>query len=381
MKHNQIFPMRLLLFIFLLISIVTQVTSSNICKHYGSKCPIEAPCCNQGYCSSSIRFCSTGCEPNSSYTPSACFPHDLCLDHTIDFTSSAGKSLVVPYENYSFDPNKEPWSSEFIPNYARVAPGNGLELSMRLDDKRNEYGRLQGFGSTVFYNRWVRFVNMTARMKTSAGSGVVTSFITRSPEGDEIDFEWVGKALNETQTNYYWHDVLNHTNGGIHLTFPNTQAEWHEYELRWMPDYISWLVDGKLIRTLWKRDTWDADLKIFRFPDTDSRISFSIWDGGASHNGTMEWAGVSNWEKEPKKVFTAYVASVKISCYKQTNDSTPMKDRAERPWVEKGKGLVAMKPKDWVDKKKEKSGTSANHIGVVNGLCAVALFISSLIFV
>src|SRR5690242_10260680 len=106
---------------------------------------------------------------------------------------------------------------------------------------------------------------VTAKIKTGNTSpGVVNSMITMSPEGDEIDFEWVGKDKSEVQSNFYWNRQLDYTKGKHHSVGADATADFHEYAIEWSPDTINWWVNGKIIRTLQRSETLDQG--IYKFP-------------------------------------------------------------------------------------------------------------------
>ena len=64
-------------------------------------------------------------------------------------------------------------------------------------------------GTLLASTHYVWYGKIGARMKTSAGAGVVTAFILMSDTKDEIDFEWVGTDLKTAQTNFYSLGVTN----------------------------------------------------------------------------------------------------------------------------------------------------------------------------
>ncbi|ORY01596.1 hypothetical protein K493DRAFT_388651 [Basidiobolus meristosporus CBS 931.73] len=105
---------------------------------------------------------------------------------------------------------------------------------MPLGTHRNSYGRLQEFGATVTSVRWIQYGNVTTRVKTASTSpDVVTSFIIRNPEGDEIDFEWVGGSPDQVQTNYYYNVILDYKNGRKTPVGCNTADGLNENMLQW----------------------------------------------------------------------------------------------------------------------------------------------------
>lgn len=105
------------------------------------------------------------------------------------------------------------------------------------------------------------------------------------------------------------------------ITLSDTFANYHDYEIRWTPDKIEWWVDGKMGRSLDKKDTWNATSKNFMFPQTPSRVQLSLWPGGKDTNaeGTIAWAGGPiDWNSPDIKQSGYYYASfsdVEIECY------------------------------------------------------------------
>ncbi|KAJ1958603.1 putative glycosidase CRH2, partial [Dipsacomyces acuminosporus] len=162
---------------------------------------------------------------------------------------------------------------------------------------------------------------VTARIKTaSIAKGVVSSFIIRNDQtGDEIDFEFVGLSPNQVQTNYYFNNVLDYTKMVPYELGASTAADFHDYTIDWSKDAIVWSVDGKVIRTVKKADTFDAKKNVYAFPTSEARVALSIWDGGnAAGEGTRQWAGFPT-PFDGNKVYEMYVDSVKIEC---NGDST-----------------------------------------------------------
>ena len=43
----------------------------------------------------------------------------------------------------------------------------------------------------------------------------------------------------------------------------STYDEYHTYDIDWTPDSITWHVDGQPIRTKYKKDTWNEDVRVF----------------------------------------------------------------------------------------------------------------------
>ncbi|KAK8101114.1 glycosyl hydrolase family 16 [Apiospora kogelbergensis] len=291
-----------------------------------SKCPKETPCCSQyGQCGVGA-YCLGGCDPRSSFSLDACVPSPVCIDRDMKMGST---DKVVDVQDYLGDASKSEWVAQGTP----LSSDDGLLLTMPP----------RTAGTVLSSTGYLWYGNVKARMKTSRGRGVVTGFIFMSDVKDEIDFEWVGADLEVTQTNYYFQGIPDYTHAGNITGTQNTFENWHDYEIRWTPDDITWLVDGKVGRVQKKSDTWNKTSNQWDFPQTPSRVQFSLWPGGADTNakGTVDWAGGAiDWNSEDIKNYGydfATVASVKIECYK--TKSAPGTNSGKSYTIEDYKGL------------------------------------------
>lgn len=101
----------------------------------------------------------------------------------------------------------------------------------------------------------------------------------------------------------------------------DTNANFHDYEIRWTPDNITWLVDDVVGRTWQRSETWNASANQWDFPQSPARVQLSIWPAGASSNaqGTIDWAGGAiDWDSEAIQndgYYYAVVKDVTIECY------------------------------------------------------------------
>ncbi|KAJ2041092.1 putative glycosidase CRH2, partial [Coemansia sp. S16] len=251
-----------------------------------SKCTADAPCFREGWCDKGPMFCMFSlCNVKESYNSTSCWKPEGCSNQNVKFDSS---SDVVAIRSYGGDPNATPFVSIFDPNNAVVSDGN-LVLQMTYDAPNKK-----GFGATVDASHTFLYGRVTARIKTaSIAKGTVSAFIIRNDQtGDEIDFEWVGKSPNEVQTNFFYHDILDYGNSEFFDVGANTATSYHDYTIDWTPDAVTWIVDGKTLRKLNRKDTYDSKTKEYKFPASEGRIGFSIWDGGNSgSDGTQKWAG------------------------------------------------------------------------------------------
>ncbi|KAJ9102100.1 hypothetical protein QFC19_004836, partial [Naganishia cerealis] len=80
------------------------------------------------------------------------------------------------------------------------------------------------------------------------------------------------------------------------------------------------------VRTLKKEDTYNSTTKQYMYPQTPSRIQFSLWPGGAASNGigTIEWAGGDvDWDSDDIKkygYYYVYVKNVTVEAYDLPDD-------------------------------------------------------------
>lgn len=94
----------------------------------------------------------------------------------------------------------------------------------------------------------------------------------------------------------------------------------HTYEIDWQPDQLTWGIDGKVMRTLKKSDTWNDTSNTYNYPQTPSRIQLSLWPAGLPSNGegTIEWAGgLVDWDSSYMQngYYFAMVNDVSVECY------------------------------------------------------------------
>lgn len=116
-------------------------------------------------------------------------------------------------------------------------------------------------------------------------------------------------------------DGLDDNGGKSKVKGEDTYNDWHTYEIDWKPDTTEWIIDGKVVRTLKKADTFNATSNQFQYPQSPSRLQMSLWPAGQPSNaeGTIEWAGgVIDWESEDiqeKGYDYAIVGEVSVECY------------------------------------------------------------------
>lgn len=104
------------------------------------------------------------------------------------------------------------------------------------------------------------------------------------------------------------------------MTASNTVSTTHTYTIDWTPDKIDWIVDGAILRTKKRSETWNSTSNRYDFPQTPSRIMLSLWPAGLASNGkgTVDWAGgLINWSSPYMQngYYYAMVSDVNVQCY------------------------------------------------------------------
>ncbi|VVT57257.1 uncharacterized protein SAPINGB_P005613 [Magnusiomyces paraingens] len=144
--------------------------------------------------------------------------------------------------------------------------------------------------------------------KAAPGVGIVSSSVLISDNLDELDWEWLGKDINEVQTNYFSKgDDSTFNRGGISQV-SDTQNQWHTYSIDWTASSTTWSVDGQVVRTLDNPNTG-------YYPQTPMQIKIGPWSAGDPSNreGTIEWAGgETDYSQGP---FTFSVKSISVQDY------------------------------------------------------------------
>jgi len=169
----------------------------------------------------------------------------------------------------------------------------------------------------------------TARLKTSKWQGVVTAFISMSDVKDEIDCEFPGANTTQAQSNYFWLGEVNYplTNGKTSPVSNDSYSNWHDYTINWQPDQLDFSIDGVLVRSVLRNETFDSQGRP-EYPSTPARIQLSIWPAGinSSSAGTIQWAGgLINWDDPDYTAagghFSAVFDTLTIQCNDTTNNS------------------------------------------------------------
>lgn len=293
---NKITIIGLLILVLCLLQVNGQLQCSD-----KSPCPESAPCCSEfGYCGDG-RFCLGGCNPFLSFKPDSCAPNPICVSNLYKFDRP---ERIQPTSSYTGGTDID-FTSEGQPLFK---DGN-LILTLAKGTQ----------GTRISTTRYVYYGRIFSRIKAARSVGIVTAFITMSNIKDEIDWEFLGYDLQTGQSNYFYRGYVDYTKGVKNPVGGNIYTDFHEYGIDWSQDQLSWLIDGKIVRTVKKTDTYNKTTGNYDYPQTPSRIQLSIWDAGDGPEGTKNWAGgATDWSAtdiQSPGYFYAEVQNVTVECY------------------------------------------------------------------
>ncbi|PVZ99344.1 hypothetical protein BB558_004632 [Smittium angustum] len=142
-------------------------------------------------------------------------------------------------------------------------------------------------GTTLIYPKEIVYGKVEGRIKMAPGSGAVTAIILiGSGQEDEIDFEWVGKDLDNVQSMYFIDGKPVESEPGYHQASDgqsDMSKNYHNYGIELTKNAVNWYIDGNIVRTLKKTSEHE-------FPSKANKLRFGVWNG----SNTSGWAGKMN---------------------------------------------------------------------------------------
>ncbi|BGP28118.1 glycoside Hydrolase Family 16 protein, CBM8 containing [Rhodotorula toruloides] len=289
-----------------------------------TKCPEAAPCCSEFAFCGTGRNCLAGCNPLASFSPTACAPVPACKDGEYRINWNANRVLRNS-SVWNGDASDYDWLVDAGASLGKADLGaitadgsfGTSALTLSLTKEAN--------GTTISSTRSILYGNVTAKIKSVAGAGIVTTFSLASGTGDEIDWEFTTNTTTSAKTAYFSRDE-----SGMTVNVTDRAKDFHEYTISWTPDQLTWLVDDVVVRNLSRNSTAEpSNPHIFRYPRTPARIRFFIWAAGvegASPEVVDFGGGMVDWEDSQYKknhYFASYVSSVKVACYNAGLLSSP----------------------------------------------------------
>ena len=160
-------------------------------------------------------------------------------------------------------------------------------------------------GSEYRTKKFYSYGLFEVKMKPIKNNGVVSSFFTYtgpsdSNPWDEIDIEFLGRDTTKMQLNYFTDGVGDHEY--MHDLGFDASEEFHTYAFEWLPDSITWYVDGEAIYTATDN-----------IPSTPGKVMMNVWpgtgvdgwlkpfDGTVPLTAEYDWIRVTQYDIEAKK--------------------------------------------------------------------------------
>jgi len=170
---------------------------------------------------------------------------------------------------------------------------------------------------TVISTKYIFFGKVTAEVRSSPGTGIVSSFILESDDLDEIDWEWLGSDNDHVQTNFFGKGDITTYDRGLTVAADKPIDNFHTYTIDWNADRIVWSVNNVVLRTLTYNDPTAHEGT--RYPQTPMKIKMGSWIGcvdasDPKKKGTCEWAGGQAVFDDSTK-YQMFVKSVTIEDY------------------------------------------------------------------
>ncbi|KAJ3034882.1 hypothetical protein HDV00_004570 [Rhizophlyctis rosea] len=193
---------------------------------------------------------------------------------------------------------------------------------------------------TIAFGRYIRYARISVKMTAGTQPGLVTTLITMSDRGDEIDWETVGKDTTHAQSNVWWNSRALANNpdkldpnvgkhGGVHPKAatnttaaepPITIGNSNIYTFDWKSTSLTWSVNGFNYRTITPSSENGNAVGLTNgtnyYPTEPSLIKLGIWDASLVSG---DWAGVADWSN-PNAVYSAKFEWLAIQCYDGNNN-------------------------------------------------------------
>lgn len=213
--------------------------------------------------------------------------------------TALGKTIQLDFTTDSYD---EYFEVTGLGN-GNVGYGTSEGLAITMNGK--------GDAPTLNSKFYIFFGKVEMVLKGSPGSGIISSFVLESDDLDEVDLEWFGTDISQTESNYFGKDNTTAYDRAVYHDMANPIADYHTYAVDWTSERIIWSIDGAEVRTLNYADALNGE----NYPQTPMMIKIGIWAGGDSDNGegTIEWAGgLTDYSEAP---FTMYLKSLYVQDY------------------------------------------------------------------
>lgn len=190
-------------------------------------------------------------------------------------------------------------SSDFTPQSNVEYQSDGAHLTVAAS----------GDAPQLNSNWYIMFGHVEVVMKAAPGAGIVSSVVLQSDTLDEIDWEWLGAANDEVQSNYFGKgQTTDYNRAAVHAA-DDSQNTFHTYTIDWTNERIVWQINGETVRVLEEAGARG------QYPQSPCQFKLGAWSGGDSGNpqGTIDWSrGPTDYSQGP---FTMVVQSASVIDY------------------------------------------------------------------
>ncbi|ODV59663.1 glycoside hydrolase family 16 protein [Ascoidea rubescens DSM 1968] len=156
-------------------------------------------------------------------------------------------------------------------------------------------------------NFYIMYGKIEVILKTAIGQGIVSCLMFLSDSKDEIDLEWLGGSnfRDQIQSNFF---IQGKNSIGLNHFADNHSNIYHNYTLDWTEDVLTWYIDGKEFRSLYKSISNG-------YPQSPMAVLLGLWAGGDPDNpqGTINWAGgLTDYNQGP---FSMFIKNIIVTDY------------------------------------------------------------------
>ncbi|KAK0644466.1 concanavalin A-like lectin/glucanase domain-containing protein [Cercophora newfieldiana] len=180
------------------------------------------------------------------------------------------------------------------------------------------YGDIKGLGfpirdasdnPTITLPQYIFFGSVHIVARAATGTGIVTSFVLRSQDLDEISFGVVGDDNSKIQTNYVSKGCNDTLDRREFHPVSNLLTNYNTYSIVWTPKDIYWMIEGATIRRFSATDAKGCN----GYPQSPMQLKIGTWVAGSANTtlGSIEWTGgITDFNHGP---FRADIKSVRVS--------------------------------------------------------------------
>jgi hypothetical protein len=189
----------------------------------------------------------------------AALASEVLLNDTFGGSSLNNANFYVP----QFDPNGSTFLGDtqlqVSPTYSPSVSNGVLHLDLKTYNPTALTPGDSFFGSEVISQRQFTvgqglIVDVRAQVPASNPAGIVSAPFLYTPPGvsgnhDEIDFELLTNNTDQVSTNVYADQPLG-VGSPVSANLPDGDlADYHDYQITWLPNEVQWSVDGQVVRT------------------------------------------------------------------------------------------------------------------------------------